>query len=127
MLEMKRYFAAIQPKLNVKIFPGVPELLFKLDSEKAIVGLVTGNLEPIARAKMQIAGLNNYFVVGGFGSDAIDRTELVKKAIKQAKEKYNFDSPEEVYLVGDTPLDVSAALKGGAKPIGVETGSFTKG
>jgi phosphoglycolate phosphatase-like HAD superfamily hydrolase len=127
MRSMIDYFKSIQPKLNVKIFPGVPEILYKLDKEDAIIGLVTGNLEPIARAKMEIAGLNEYFVVGGFGSDAIDRSELVKKAIKQAKEKFNFDSSEDVFLVGDTPLDVSAALKGGAKPIGVATGSFDKG
>jgi len=32
--------------------------------------------------------------------------------------------PTEIVLVGDTPLDVAAALEGGARAVGVATGPY---
>ena len=39
---------------------------------------MTGNLQPIARRKLERAGIGGYFEAGqgGFGSDHLDREEL---------------------------------------------------
>jgi phosphoglycolate phosphatase-like HAD superfamily hydrolase len=74
---------------------------------------------------MRKAGLSRYFKVGGFGSDNINRTELVKTAIRRAKDNCNFNG-SEVFVVGDTPRDVKAGFEAGVKSIGVATGRYSK-
>ncbi len=105
---------------------GVQELLEKLNKSNVLMGLVTGNLEPIGRCKLEQVGLNHYFKVGGFGSDDMDRANLVKLAIKKAKENFDFKPENNVFLFGDTPLDVKAGKEGGVKTIGVATGDYSK-
>lgn len=122
---MVQYFKSIQPMLTIKLLPGVKEFLETLRSRDYLMGLVTGNLEPIGRAKMEIAGLGDYFSVGGFGSDSRNRSELVKRAIDKAESEYEFELDDNVYLFGDAPQDIRAALVGGAQPIGVTTGIYS--
>ena len=126
MAEMTRYFKAIQPNLTVKLLPSAKELLEKLQEDNSLIGLVTGNLEPIAYGKLELAGVLDYFKLGGFGSDARDRSELVKKAILVAKDKYGFEVGDNVYSLGDAPQDIQAALASGSRPIGVTTGSHSE-
>ena len=65
--------------------------------------------------------------MGGFGSDHISRTELVKIAIKRAGEKFGFKPGNNVFSIGDAPSDMKAGREGGAfKCIGVTTGIFSK-
>jgi len=105
---------------------GVKKLLRELSRRNILMGLVTGNLEKIARGKMKKLGLNHYFPVGGFGSDDINRTKLVKLAIKRAKKKFNFKFNDNVFLVGDAPQDIKAGKDAGVKTIGVLTGIYSK-
>ncbi|WP_424354714.1 HAD hydrolase-like protein [Methanobacterium sp. MBAC-LM] len=93
--------------------------------DKVIIGLIIGNLEPIALEKMKKAGLSRYFQVGGFGSDNINRTELVKTAIKRARDGHDFDG-SEIFVFGDAPRDVKAGFESGAKTVGVATGRYSK-
>ena len=111
---------------EVLILPGVNELLKALEEKKYLIGLVTGNLEAIARDKMEKLGINHLFKVGGFGDEHINRTELVKIAIKKAKSNFNFIFSNNVYLIGDAPQDMKAAKEAGIKSIGVTTGIYTK-
>ena len=73
---------------GIRILPGVEPLLRALASERrAVVALVTGNLEPIAWLKMSALGLRPHFSspeVGGFGSDHTERGELVRLAAERA-------------------------------------------
>jgi len=108
---------------NLGALDGVRELLKALDKNNVLMGLVTGNLEPIARGKMKKIGLNHYFKVGGFGSDDIVRTELVKIAIKRAQ-KIGFKAGG-VFLIGDTPRDIFAGKKAKVTTIGVATGPYS--
>jgi phosphoglycolate phosphatase-like HAD superfamily hydrolase len=88
------------------------------------LALVTGNLEPIARRKLALRGLDRHFRAGegGFGSDAEDRAELVRIACERA------GSPPATatVLVGDTPLDVAAALGAEVRAIGVAGGHHSR-
>lgn len=77
------------------------------------LGLVTGNLERIAFAKLKAAGLDRYFTFGGFGSDHPIRSEMVKIAMEKAK--------TQLAPAGLQPSAFDAALK---LPIGAaENGS----
>ena len=106
--------------------PGVRELLKELAERNVLIGLVTGNLEPIARGKMELLGLSQYFKVGGFGSDDIKRVNLVRLAIKRAEESFNFQPDNNVFLFGDAPQDIKAAKEAGVKAIRVTTGVYSK-
>jgi phosphoglycolate phosphatase len=100
------------------------EVLAQLADEGHDLSLVTGNLEPIARRKLGARGLGRFFPEGqgGFGSDAVDRAELVRIALERA------GSPPAAgaALIGDTPRDVAAALAGGVRAIGVAGGRYSR-
>lgn len=95
------------------LYPGVEELLDRVRERADIrMGLLTGNLEPGAKVKLDPFGIWDYFDVGAFGSDSEDRNELPGVAWKKANEQL-----EEVYgakqtmIVGDTPRDAVCARK----------------
>jgi phosphoglycolate phosphatase-like HAD superfamily hydrolase len=110
--------------LSEYVAPGVPEVLEALAvRDGVLLGLLTGNLEPVARLKLARAGLGHYFVpgVGGFGSDHDDRTEL--PAIARARAG-GYPRAETV-IIGDTPRDIACARADGLRCIAVATGPFT--
>lgn len=111
---------------EIIILPGVKKLLEKLKDNDVLMGLVTGNLEAIARGKMKKLNIDHYFKIGGFGDENISRTELVKIAIKKAQSNFDFIFSNNVYLFGDAPQDMKAAKEAGIKAIGVTTGIYTK-
>jgi phosphoglycolate phosphatase len=91
--------------------------LARLQSAGHTLALVTGNLEPIARRKLALRGLEGFFErgLGGFGSDADLRPELVRIARARAA-----DHPrDDTVLIGDTPNDVAAALADDIPAIGI--------
>ena len=125
---MDKSFRKSLPKNPIHLLPGAIEGLDALKG-KAMLGLVTGNMEPIAKAKMESVGLWDRFSVGGFGSDDIDRANLVRIAMKRA-EKLGFH-PEtkdgkimNAFLVGDTAYDVKAGKSAGVMTIAVLTGGI---
>ncbi|MGH7426086.1 MAG: HAD family hydrolase, partial [Candidatus Methylomirabilales bacterium] len=85
-----RYLECLQEEVpqspGYRIMPGLPHLLEVLAARAEVrLGLATGNLEGAARIKLSRADLNRYFSFGGFGSDAKDRTVLIRKAIDRGK------------------------------------------
>lgn len=115
-----------KPPEDFKLLEGVEKLLKELSQRNILMGLVTGNLEEIARGKMRLLGLDRYFKVGGFGSDDIKRADLVRLAIKRAEKGFNFKPDDNIFLFGDTPQDIEAAKEAGIKAIGVTTGIYSK-
>ena len=83
--------------------------------------LLTGNLEPIARRKMDLCGLGGYFEAGqgAFGSDSERRPELVPIARRRAGDGSEPHPREDTLLIGDTPLDVAAATADGVRCVAV--------
>ena len=119
------YFEKEIVKAKIALLDGVQEFLEELDEKGVLMGVVTGNLERIARGKLKNAGINRYIKLGGFGSDHILRTELVKLAIKRAEEKFGFKDDNNIYSIGDAPSDMKAGREGGAfKCIGITTGIY---
>jgi len=90
--------------------------------------LLTGNLEPIARHKMDLAGLGHFFAPGqgGFGSDAEVRAELVTLARERAAVNGRPHPREDTVVIGDTPLDVAAAHADGVRAIGLGGFRYTR-
>jgi phosphoglycolate phosphatase len=88
------------------------DALARLRSGGHRLALVTGNLEPIARRKLAMRGLDGFFPrgQGGFGSDADLRPELVPLARARAAVDGVPHPRGDTVLIGDTPRDVEAAL-----------------
>ena len=109
-----------------KVLPGIVSLLDELSRRQdAMLGLATGNVELGARIKLGRGDLNRYFTFGGFGSDSEDRTELVRRAAEKAAGKTGRRiEASNVFVIGDTPLDIDAGKRAGFKTVGVGTGSY---
>jgi phosphoglycolate phosphatase-like HAD superfamily hydrolase len=117
------YARLCPPDLSEYVAPGVPAVLDALVARDGVrLGLLTGNLEPVARLKLGRAGLGHYFEpwVGGFGSDHEDRTELPAIARKRAGGYPRADT----VIIGDTPRDIACARADGLRCIAVATGPF---
>ena len=106
---------------------GIKTLVKRLARDKRVLlGLGTGNMERGARIKLEPSGFNAYFLFGGYGSDAFHRPTLLKKAVRRAQKLVAHRiKGDDVYVIGDTPLDVSAGKKAGFKTVAVGTG-FSK-
>jgi phosphoglycolate phosphatase-like HAD superfamily hydrolase len=109
--------------------PGAVECLTRLSTIPDVIqSVLTGNIEVNARVKLGAFGLDRWldFSVGGFGADHKIRGMLVPAAQQRATRKYGFDAKNDpTILVGDTKLDVLAALVGGGRVIAVATGVDT--
>lgn len=108
-----------------RVCPGVPELLEQISQMKSLVAsLLTGNLERLARAKLEMVGLWDYFSVrGAFGSDDEDRDRLPAIAADRISRQLGFHvAPQRFVVVGDTPRDISCARHFGARVIAVASG-----
>ena len=108
------------------VLPGVRELLAGLRATPgAFLGLATGNFHEAARLKLARFDLYDFFLAGGYGDDSEDRAELVAIAIERLAAASGEDGPREVYVIGDTPLDIAAAQANGARSLAVATGFFS--
>ena len=121
----------------VRALPGAAAALAAL-AGRAYQSVLTGNVRPLAELKLRAAGLGPPldFNAGAYGDAHEVRAELVGVARRAATAVYgatvygpdfdgpDFDGPATV-LVGDTPLDVAAALATGARAVGVATGSYS--
>jgi phosphoglycolate phosphatase-like HAD superfamily hydrolase len=90
--------------------------------------VLTGNVRPLAVLKLGAAGLGDHLDLGaGAYGDAHEvRAELVSVARLAARRLYGADfAGSATILIGDTPLDVEAALATGARVVGVATGGYS--
>jgi phosphoglycolate phosphatase len=103
--------------------PGAAETLEAL-SERADIALMTGNPEPIARARMERLGLSRFFPegAGAFGCDAEERVDLIRIGRARAGDR----SLAQTWTVGDTPRDLEGARAAGVHCIGITLGRFTR-
>jgi phosphoglycolate phosphatase-like HAD superfamily hydrolase len=109
------------------VLPGVRALLDSLDARDDVgVGLLTGNFEGGAAIKLGHFDLWRRFRFGAFGDRHVDRRDLVPVAIEQARAAgFEATGPQDVIVIGDTPLDIDCAVAHGARGIGVATGPFS--
>jgi len=118
---------AAAPDATYRLHAGMAETL---DAARALpevaVGLGTGNIREGARIKLERVGIYDRFAFGGFGCDAEDRTELIRRGAERGADRLGASLDRcRVVVIGDTPKDVAAAQAIGAESVGVGTGSFS--
>lgn len=107
--------------------PGAAAILAALDATDGVVQtVVSGNPREVSLVKLAVFGLDTAidFSLGAYGDEQTERPELVRAARRCAGERYGvvFDR-ENTVIIGDTPADVEAGLRGDARVIAVATGS----
>ena len=95
--------------------PEAEAALERLAAADVRVALLTGNPEPIARARMERLGLARLFPAGqgAFGCEAESREELIALARHRAGDWPASSTVE----VGDTPCDASSSQAAGIRSI----------
>jgi phosphoglycolate phosphatase len=122
-LACAEYKARCPADLQDHVAPGAVELLEKLAARDDVtLSLVTGNLECVARRKLDAGGIGRFFAPGqgGFGSDSEDRADLPEIARVRA----GGVAADQTVVIGDTPRDIACARADGAHCIAISTGPF---
>jgi len=117
----------VQQSRNYRVLPGIHRFLqdFQGRSDLAF-GLATGNVEAGARIKLARGNLNPFFAFGGFGSDAENRTELVRRAAHNGSRLAGVTiDPNDIFVIGDTPRDIAAGREAGYRTVGVATSDYS--
>jgi phosphoglycolate phosphatase-like HAD superfamily hydrolase len=128
---LERYLELLRTSLrpeHVAAKPGVGALLAALSEEPGVtLGLLTGNLEPSARLKLQPLDANRHFAFGAFGSDHEDRYQLPPIALDRARAAtgHRFRGPDTV-IVGDSIHDVLCGRAVGVRSVAVGTGRTSR-
>jgi phosphoglycolate phosphatase len=115
-----------------RVLPGAAEALAAIaclsrPGQLIVQALLTGNIRSLAEVKLGSLGLLDHLDLdaGAYGDVHEIRAELVPVARRNAAAAYGADfGGEATVLIGDTPLDIEAALATGARAIGVSTGGF---
>ena len=121
--------AELEPAMRERgrALPGAREAIAALAELDGVVqSVLTGNLKPNAAVKLGAFGLllpELDLEIGAYGSDDRHRPALVSIARERAAGRHG-QAPEQIVLIGDTPLDVAAGRAGGARVVGVATGLY---
>jgi phosphoglycolate phosphatase len=108
-----------------RALPGARDALVALGDRPVVQSLLTGNIRGFAELKMRTFGLHEHLDldIGAYGWSHPVRAFLVETARAAAAERHGRTYPgRSTVLIGDTPLDVEAALASGASVVGVATG-----
>ncbi|HXB54448.1 MAG TPA: HAD hydrolase-like protein [Vicinamibacteria bacterium] len=118
-----RLLELLRPE-DVVAKPGVGPLLEALAATRGVtLGLLTGNLEPCARAKLAPLRANRHFPFGAFGSDHEDRYRLPALAVARARDLTGLEfAGKRVVVVGDSIHDVLCGRGLGVRAVAVATG-----
>jgi phosphoglycolate phosphatase len=97
--------------------PGAAEALSRLQAQGVRLALVTGNPEPMARARLQRLRLERFFPggQGAFGCEAEERAALLELARERAGDWPAAATAE----IGDAPADVASAKAAGFRSIAI--------
>lgn len=117
------------------VLPGALDWIRHIAADvKCSVGIVTGNMKAAAEIKLRHFGLAQYFDFGGYGDSSPDRNDVAAAAVADARRylqetaKPNASSNvpnSKIWVIGDTPFDISCARSQSLRVIGVATGGFS--
>lgn len=107
-----------------RVLPRVPETLERFAGRADVAtGLLTGNSRRGAEVKLRHFGLWHHFAFGGFGDGRLRRDDVARDALAAAARHTGADpDPARVWVIGDTPHDISCARAIGARAVAVATG-----
>ena len=105
---------------------GVEQLLQALSrSSTHVLGVLTGNISAVGEEKLTITGIKQYFSERFYSDGYYDRNRLVEDAVQRCVAKFYLWDRKNIVIIGDTPLDVTAANAAHATSIGIASGVFT--
>jgi phosphoglycolate phosphatase-like HAD superfamily hydrolase len=111
--------------------PASPGARRRPPAARVYQSILTGNVRPLAEVKLAAVGLRYPLdlCIGAYGDDHEDRAQLIHLARRRASAVYGHASSDfsgaATIVVGDTPLDIEAALIAGARAVGVATGGYS--
>jgi phosphoglycolate phosphatase-like HAD superfamily hydrolase len=116
---------AIAESKGYKVLPGVPQRLRQLSRAGHLLGIITGNGDGAAHIKLMRGDLNRWFTFGAYAVPGVDRPGIVREAVRRGEAMFGEDVPNaDIYVIGDTPLDIKAAHAAGCTAIAVATGHY---
>lgn len=118
--EASRNAAGMAPQLC----PSIRELLTALRAASKLLGVVSGNLEPIGWLKLEAAGVKKFFAFGSFSGRRELRREIFAHGLEEVRRRLGGSA--RACFVGDTPADIEAARLVGSPILAVATGIFTR-
>jgi phosphoglycolate phosphatase-like HAD superfamily hydrolase len=110
-------------ELRPELCSAVPRLLAELKSAGKLLGVTSGNVERIGWAKLNAAGIGEYFSFGSFSDRNESRTEIFRWGAEEVQRRLG--GTARVCFVGDTPADVASAKACGFPVIAVATGIYS--
>lgn len=128
---LQRYEALLPLHLAQRqgsLMPWVKEILSYFAANSQFVSLLlTGNTTLGAKAKLDHYGISQFFdfTASAFGDDCSNRSCLSAQAWATVSQRYPGITPEELYVIGDTPNDIACGKAINAKTLAVSTGRFT--
>jgi phosphoglycolate phosphatase-like HAD superfamily hydrolase len=118
---------AVAASAGYQVLPGVPARLRQLSRDGHLLGIITGNSDGSAHVKLQRGDLNRWFTFGAYAGAGAERADIVREAVDRAEAMLGEDVPNaDIYVVGDTPLDIAAAHAAGCTAVGVATGHYDR-
>jgi len=121
---MRREAERNRSGFDPELCPSIARLLEHLYAEGKLLGVASGNLESIAWAKLEAAGIRHYFRFGSFSDQTELREHIFARAITKARALLAHPA-KTICFVGDTPSDILAARANAAPIIAVATGIYS--
>jgi phosphoglycolate phosphatase len=116
---------AVASSEGYRVLPGVPERLRQLSHDGHLLGLITGNGDGAAFVKLARGDLVRWFSFGAYATAGVDRADIVRRAVERGEATLGSDVPNsDIFVVGDTPLDIEAAHAVDCTAIAVATGHY---
>lgn len=112
---------------NARAIAGTQELLEHFHGHDSVhQGLLTGNVRRGADIKLAYIGVDHYFRFGAFADHSDHRNDLSRHALDLARQHLHPEwSPEQIYVIGDTPKDIECGKVIGAFTVAVATGNHS--
>ena len=131
MALLDAYLARLSDRMHQhqgKLLPGIIPLLDHLkEREDCRLALLTGNLAAGAEVKLTHYGVWHYFAFGAYADDHHVRNELGPVAMSRALEDHGEEfTPDQIYVIGDTPRDIECGKAFGAITVAVATGKYSR-
>ncbi len=123
---LERFHDALPGDQGFRLMPAALTCLEKMsERSENLVGVATGNLSRAGWSKLERGGLHHWIRFGGFAEDGPERADILRAA-EQRGLALAGPGAHSVWVIGDTPKDISAARAIGARVVAVSTGKFNR-
>jgi phosphoglycolate phosphatase-like HAD superfamily hydrolase len=121
------HLPGVLPLREGRVLGGVLEVLQYCRTRRPDVDsyLLTGNTAAGAHAKLTYYGIADYFLGGAFARETETRVDIAKRALEAVTDQ-DVNMLDHLFVIGDTPHDVTCGKAIGAKTVAVATGEFTE-